>query len=85
MAGVQKLFYIPEPHTDFIYAVIAEELGLLGTTLTVACFTVIAWRGLRTSLLAPDRFGSLLALGLTAMVAVQAFINISVVTGLLPN
>jgi cell division protein FtsW len=85
MAGVQKLFYIPEPHTDFIYAVIAEELGLVGTTLTVACFAVIAWRGLRTSLLAPDRFGSLLALGLTAMVAVQAFINISVVTGLLPN
>ncbi len=57
MAGIQKLYYIPEPHTDFIYAVIAEELGLIGTTLTLLCFVVIMWRGLRASLLAPDRFG----------------------------
>jgi len=85
MAGVQKLFYIPEPHTDFIFAVIAEELGLVGTTVVVACFAVIAWRGLRASLLAPDRFGSLLALGLTAMVTIQAFINICVVTNVLPT
>lgn len=84
MNGVQKLYYIPEPHTDYIYAVIGEELGLVGTTLIVVCFAIIAWRGLRTSLLAPDRFGSLLALGLTMMVTLQALVNISVVIDLLP-
>ena len=85
MAGVQKLFYLPEPHTDFIYAVISEELGLVGATAILICFCVIAWRGLRTSLRAPDRFGAFLALGLTAMVVVQAFFNMSVVLGLLPT
>jgi len=85
MGGVQKLFYIPEPHTDYIFAVIAEELGLIGTTVILVCFAVIAWRGLRTALVAPDRFGSLLALGLTAMVAAQALTNMSVVIGLLPT
>ena len=85
MAGVQKLFYLPYPETDFIYAVIGEELGLIGTSLVLACFCVIAWRGLRTALRAPDRFGAFLALGLTAMVVVQAFVNISVVLGLLPT
>jgi cell division protein FtsW len=84
MGGVQKLFYIPEPHTDYIFAVIGEELGLLGTTVIVVCFAVIAWRGLRTALVAPDRFGALLALGLTSMVAVQAFFNMSVVLGMVP-
>jgi len=85
MAGVQKLFYLPEPHTDFIYAVIGEELGLLGATVVLGCFCVIAWRGLRTAMRAPDRFGAFLALGLTAMIVVQAFFNISVVLGLLPT
>jgi cell division protein FtsW len=85
MGGVQKLFYIPEPHTDYIFAVIAEELGLIGTTVILLCFAVIAWRGLRTSLVAPDRFGVLLALGLTAMIALQALTNMSVVIGLLPS
>ena len=85
MDGVQKLFYLPEPHNDFIYAVIAEELGLVGATVVLACFCVIAWRGLRTALRAPDRFGAFLALGLTTMVAFQAFFNISVVLGLLPT
>src|SRR5262245_4713229 len=85
MAGVQKLYYLPEPHTDFIYAVIAEELGLVGTTLMLACCALIAWKGLRAALLAPDRFGSLLALGITMMVVLQAFVNISVVTGLMPT
>jgi len=85
MAGVQKLYYLPYPHTDFIYAVIGEELGLIGTTVILACFCVIAWRGMRTALRAPDRFGAFLALGLTAMVVVQAFFNISVVLGLLPT
>jgi cell division protein FtsW len=85
MGGVQKLFYLPEPHTDFIYAVIAEEPGLLGTTLVLLCFAVIAWRGLRTAVSAPDRFGAFLALGITTMVVAQAFLNISVVLGLLPT
>ncbi len=85
MGGVQKLFYLPEPHNDFIYAVISEELGLIGASVVLACFCVITWRGLRTSLRAPDRFGSFLALGLTTMVAFQAFFNISVVLGLLPT
>ena len=85
MAGVQKLFFLPEPHTDFIYAVIAEETGLVGATLILLCFLVIAWRGLRVAVLAPDRFGSLLALGLTMMVSIQAFLNISVVLSLMPT
>jgi cell division protein FtsW len=85
MAGVQKLFYLPYPETDFIYAVIGEELGLAGATLILACFCVIAWRGLRTAMRAPDRFGAFVALGLTAMISVQAFFNISVVLGLLPT
>jgi cell division protein FtsW len=85
MEGVQKLFYLPEPHTDFIYAVIGEEFGLVGTTLVLVAFVVIAWRGLRIAGRAPDSFGSFLAIGLTAMVAVQAFINMSVVLGLMPT
>ena len=85
MAGVQKLFYLPAPHTDFIYAVIAEETGLLGATAVLLCFGVIVWRGLRITAAAPDRFGAFLALGLTMMVALQAFVNISVVLGLMPT
>ena len=85
MSGVQKLFYLPEPHTDFIFAVIGEELGLIGTTVILACFLVIAWRGFRIAMYAPDRFGSFLAIGLTTMIAVQAFFNISVVLGLVPT
>jgi cell division protein FtsW len=85
MAGVQKLFYLPYPETDFIYAVIGEELGLIGATVILLCFCVITWRGLRAATRAPDRFGAFLALGLTAMVAIQAFFNMSVVLGLLPT
>jgi cell division protein FtsW len=85
MNGVQKLFYLPEPHTDFIYSVISEELGLIGATAVVICFAVITWRGLRVALRAPDTFGAFLALGLTTMMAVQAFFNISVALGLLPT
>lgn len=85
MGGVQKLFYLPEPHTDFIFAVISEELGLIGATLIVACFCVITWRGLRTASQAPDAFGAFLALGLTMMIVLQAFVNLSVVLGLLPT
>jgi cell division protein FtsW len=85
MGGMQKLFFLPEPHTDFIFAVISEELGFFGATLVVACFCVIAWRGLRAAIAAPDRFGAFLALGITAMVVAQAMINLSVVLGLMPT
>ena len=85
MNGVQKLFFLPEPHTDFIYSVISEELGLIGATVVLACFCVITWRGLLVALRAPDRFGAFLALGLTTMIAIQAFVNISVVLGLMPT
>jgi cell division protein FtsW len=85
MAGVQKLFYLPEPHTDFIYSVIAEETGLLGALLILACFGVIAWRGMRTSMRAPDSFGAFLAIGITMMLVLQAFVNISVVLGMMPT
>ena len=85
MQGVQKLFYLPEPFTDFIFSVISEETGLLGASLVVLCFCVIAWRGLRTAMRAPDSFGAYLALGITMMLVLQAFVNISVVLGLLPT
>jgi len=85
MGGVQKLFYLPEPHTDFIFSVISEELGLIGATLVVICFCIITWRGLRVTMRAPDRFGAFLALGLTTMIAVQAFMNMSVVLSLMPT
>jgi cell division protein FtsW len=85
MNGVQKLFYLPEPHTDFIYAVISEETGLIGASLVLLCFCVIAWRGLRTAMRAPDSFGAFLALGITMMLVLQAFFNISVVLGLVPT
>ncbi len=85
MDGVQKLFYLPEPHTDFIYAVIGEELGLVGATGVLLCFCVIAWRGLRIAMRAEDQFGSYVALGLTTMIGAQAFVNMSVVLSLLPT
>src|SRR5262245_16259243 len=85
MNGAQKLFYLPEPHTDFIYSVIAEELGLVGATVVLICFCIVTWRGARVALHAPDPFGAYLALGLTTMIAVQALINISVVLGLMPT
>jgi cell division protein FtsW len=85
MAGVQKLFYLPEPHTDFIFAVIGEELGLVGASGVLACFCVIAWRGLRIAMRAEEPFGAFVALGLTTMIAVQAFVNMSVVLGLMPT
>ena len=83
--STQKLGYLPYPHTDFIYAVVGEELGLVGASVLLVCFCIITWRGLKTASRAPDSFGALLALGLTAMIAVQAFVNMSVVLGLLPT
>jgi len=85
MEGKQKLFYLPEAHTDFIFAVVGEEMGMIGTCAVLVLFTLFLWRGLRTSMRAPDLFGFYLALGITMMVCVQAFINMSVVLGLLPT
>jgi len=81
----QKLFYLPEPHTDFVFAVIGEELGLLGGLAIAGLFMVLIWRGLRAGLRAPDLFGSYLALGITAMLATEAMVNLGVVTGSLPT
>jgi cell division protein FtsW len=85
MEGKQKLFYLPEPHTDFIFAVTAEELGLLGSLVVLLLFGIFLWRGVRTALRTQDMFGRLLAVGITSMVVVQAFINMSVVLGLMPT
>jgi cell division protein FtsW len=85
MEGKQKLFYLPEPHTDFIFAVTAEELGLVGALGLVLLFAIFLWRGIRTALKTEDMFGRFLAVGITSMIVVQAFINISVVLGLMPT
>jgi len=85
MEGKQKLFYLPEPHNDFIFAVIGEELGFVGALLVVALFAVILWRGLRAAARCPNDFGRLLAVGLTAMLVGQALVNMSVVLSLLPT
>ncbi len=81
----QKLFYLPEPYTDFIFAIVGEELGLLGALGVIALFAVMVWRGLRVGLRAPDAFGSYLALGLTLMLATQTLVNLGVVMGALPT
>jgi cell division protein FtsW len=85
MEGKQKLFYLPEPHTDFIFAVTAEEFGLLGAMFVVALFAIFLWRGMRASWRTEDVFGRYLAVGITSMVVLQAFINISVVLGMMPT
>ncbi len=81
----QKLFYLPEPHTDFIFAIIGEELGFAGAVLTVVLFGLVLWRGMRIALRVADPFGALAALGVTAMLATQALVNLGVVVGLLPT
>jgi cell division protein FtsW len=85
MEGKQKLFYLPEPHTDFIFAVTAEELGLMGAIAVVILFGIFLWRGTRAALRTQDNFGRFLAVGITGMIVLQAFINISVVLGLMPT
>src|SRR5581483_5873746 len=85
MEGKQKLFYLPEPHTDFIFAVTAEELGLVGGSIVILLFVVFLWRGFRLALRTQDMFGRFLATGITSMVVVQAFINVSVVLGMMPT
>jgi cell division protein FtsW len=85
MEGKQKLFYLPEPHTDFIFAVTAEELGLLGALSVVMLFAIFLWRGMRVCGRTSDLFGRYLAVGITSMVVLQAFINMSVVLGMMPT
>lgn len=85
MEGKQKLFYLPEPHTDFIFAVTAEELGLVGALAVIILFAIFLWRGTRAALRTQDSFGRFLAVGITSMIVLQAFINISVVLGLMPT
>jgi cell division protein FtsW len=85
MESKQKLFYLPEAHTDFIYAVICEELGFIGAMIVIALFVIYGWRGMRAAFGAPDGFGRLLALGITAMVLSQALINFAVVLGMVPT
>jgi len=80
----QKWFYLPEPHTDFIFAVLGEEMGFFGTSLVLLLFFTIAWRGYRAAMAAPDRFSCLLAAGMTTLIVLQAIVNIGVVTGSLP-
>ena len=83
--GKQKMLFLPFAHSDFIFAVIGEELGLLGTMTVLLIFGLFLWRGIRTSLLAPDRFGRLLALGIVTGIVAQALFNISVVLSLVPT
>jgi cell division protein FtsW len=80
----QKFFYLPEQHTDFIFAILAEELGFIGVVVVLSLFLALAWRGFRTALKAPDTFGSLLAAGITTWIISQACINMGVVSGSLP-
>ncbi|MBQ2246752.1 MAG: FtsW/RodA/SpoVE family cell cycle protein, partial [Selenomonadales bacterium] len=80
----EKCLYLPEPHTDFIFSIIGEELGLIGTLTVILLFFLLAWRGMRTAMHAPDTFGSLLAVGLTSMIVLQAMMNIAVVTASMP-
>ncbi len=83
-ASRQKFFYLPERHTDFIFAILGEELGLLGTIGLLLLFAVVAYRGWRIARAAPDRFGALLASGITASIVAQALLNMGVATGVLP-
>jgi cell division protein FtsW len=85
MNGKQKLLYLPEAHTDFIYAVAGEELGLVGSVGLLAGFFIIFWRGLRTTVLVEDDFGRYLALGVTVVVVVQGLVNMGVVLGMMPT
>jgi len=83
--GYQKLFYLPEPHTDFIFSVIGEELGLWGVLFILLLYTVLMWRGVIIAMRSRDRFGALLALGLTVAIGFQVFVNTGVAVGILPT
>src|SRR5574344_2482031 len=80
----QKFLYIPEPHNDFIFAILAEELGFLGCFVVIVLFAIFIWRGVLIAMKAQDLFGSLVAIGITALVGIQVIINIAVVTSSMP-
>lgn len=80
----QKFSYIPEPHNDFIFSILCEELGLIGAILVILLFVILIWRGIRIALAAPDKFGSYLAMGIMMLIAFQVIINIAVVTSSMP-
>ena len=80
----QKYLYLPEPHNDFIFSVLAEELGFLGCAVVIVLFALLIWRGVLTAMKAPDMFGSLIAVGITSLIAIQVIINIAVVTSSMP-
>ena len=81
----QKYLYIPEPHNDFIFAILAEELGFIGCFFVIALFAIFIWRGILVAMKAPDMFGSLMAIGITTLIGAQAIINIAVVTASIPT
>ena len=83
--GRQKLFFLPYPHTDFIFATIGEELGFVGLTAIMVLFYIIVWQGRKISLYQPDRFGYLLGMGVTASIFIAVIINVGVVTSVLPT
>lgn len=83
-ASRQKFSYLPEPQTDFIFSILAEELGFIGGATLILLFLIVIWRGVRTAISAPDTFGSLLAIGITSIIGVQVLINIGVVIGMMP-
>jgi len=85
MESKQKLFYLPEAHTDFIYAVLCEEMGFIGGALVLGLFAVYGWRGMRSAFKVTDEFGRFVALGITVMVLSQALINLGVVLGMMPT
>jgi len=80
----QKFYYLPEPHNDFIFSILSEELGFVGASMVIVLFLLLLWRGIRIAILAPDSFAGFLAIGITCLIAIQVCINISVVTGLFP-
>lgn len=81
----QKHLFLPEPHNDFIFSVICEELGFIGAVLIILLFALLVWRGIMIGMKAPDKFGSMLAIGLTVQIGLQAFLNMAVVTNTIPN
>ena len=83
--GRQKLFFLPDAHTDFIFAIVGEELGFIGVVILVAMFVALLWRGFKISMNAPDTFGRYLAFGFTSIIGTQTVLNLFVVTGLLPT
>ena len=80
----QKYLYISEPHNDFIFAVLAEELGFIGCAIVIILFAIFIWRGILIAMKAPDMFGSLITVGITSLVAIQVILNVAVVTSSMP-